>query len=336
MLLKVAPTTTTDLGEFEAVISTESVDREKDVVSADGMVRALHKWNRPVPLSWNHSTKAEDIVGHVNPQSARNVNGEVVINGNVDLASAQGGEAWRSFKSGSVGFSFGYLIPDGGSTDRKGGGRSISELDVFEVTATPTPMNNDTRVLSVKAMASLADRMNAMADEMAAGNADPKKMAARMRALATEMAAAKAMTGSDMSPEDILNMMLMCAQEYIDNAPDSEDATEMQGIVDDLKELVADVDDAADMAEDASGKSARKPRRKTSLQQKADETARAADPLRQKADALALEHASGGESRRKPPRPEKVAPPQFRYSVQELRRRTRDEMLSALSGIEEP
>ena len=62
-----------------------------------------------------------------------------------------GAEAWRSFKNRSVGFSFGYLVPQGGSAKRAGGGRSITSLDIFEVTATPAPMNNDTRVLSTKA-----------------------------------------------------------------------------------------------------------------------------------------------------------------------------------------
>lgn len=149
ILLK-AVVTTTDQGLFEAVISTEAVDREKDVVAADAMVKALSKWNRPIPLAWNHSTNAEDIFGTIDPASVKNVNGEVVAAGQVDFESDVGREAWRSFKSRSIGFSFGYLIPEGGSTKRQGGGRHITELDVFEVTATPTPMNNGTRVLGTK------------------------------------------------------------------------------------------------------------------------------------------------------------------------------------------
>ena len=46
--------------------------------------------------------------------------------------------------------------------------------------------------------------------------------------------------------------MIGQAQEYISNAPDPEDATEMQAILSNLEELVADVDDAADQAEDSS------------------------------------------------------------------------------------
>ena len=56
LMLK-AVATTTDLGRFEAVISTEAVDREKDVVVAATMVSALQAWTltgKKIPLAWNH------------------------------------------------------------------------------------------------------------------------------------------------------------------------------------------------------------------------------------------------------------------------------------------
>lgn len=147
LLLK-ATTTVTDQGVFEAVISTVNIDREKDIVEPDGMVKALRGWNRPIPLAWHHSVKAEDIFGSVDGQSAHVINGEVAVTGQVDLDSKVGKEAWRSMKARNLGFSFGYLIVK--SADRAGGGRHIQELDVFEITATRAPMNNDTRVLSTK------------------------------------------------------------------------------------------------------------------------------------------------------------------------------------------
>lgn len=168
LLLKAA-TTASDQGVFEAVISAASVDREKDVVSPDGMVRALQKWTstgKKIPLAWNHSTRPEDIVGYIDPASAKAVNGEVVASGWIDQSTENGQHAWRLAKSGTLGFSFGYLIPDGGSTKRAGGGRNINELDVYEVTATPTPMNNDTRVLSVKSIEELRRATNALEREL--------------------------------------------------------------------------------------------------------------------------------------------------------------------------
>jgi HK97 family phage prohead protease len=139
----------TDQGVFEAVISTEAIDREKDIVVAQAIVDALRKWNRPIPLAWNHSTEAEDIFGHIDPSSVKEVEGEVVAGGQVDLDSKVGREAWRSFKNRTIGFSFGYLITD--SIKRAEGIREIRGLDVFEVSATATPMNGATRVLPTKA-----------------------------------------------------------------------------------------------------------------------------------------------------------------------------------------
>jgi hypothetical protein len=107
LLLKAVATRTTDQGEFEAVISTSAIDREKDVVEPDAM-RALQAWtvtNKKVPLHWNHRSEPEDIVGHV------------------DLDTERGRQAWRLMKAGSVGFSFGYLVPEGGAKAPPGGGR---------------------------------------------------------------------------------------------------------------------------------------------------------------------------------------------------------------------
>jgi HK97 family phage prohead protease len=59
--------------------------------------------------------------------------------------------------------------------------------------------------------------------------------------------------------------------------------------------------------------------------------ARSVDPLRAQAEAVALEEASGGESLRKPPRKVASKPPDL-LPLKELRQRTRDETLLALSG----
>jgi len=184
-MLKAATHAVTDEGVFEAVISTASIDRELDIVEPAALVAALKKWNRPIPLAWNHSTEAEDIIGSIEPMTAREQNREVVVQGTVDLESKRGAEAWRSFKSGTIGFSYGYLSLE--ATDRKGGGKHHTALDVFEVTATPTPMNNDTRVLSVKA---LEDRVGTL-------EARIKELEGRAVALETSTAATDAKAAVD-------------------------------------------------------------------------------------------------------------------------------------------
>lgn len=175
-LLK-ATTTATDQGKFSAVISAVSVDREGDRVDPDGMVRALKRWasvGKDVPLVWNHSDKAEMVVGGIYPDSAKAVDGEVHVDGWVDLEAKVGAEVWRLVKSGVLGFSFGYLIPDGGASPNQFGGKDINELDVFEATATPTPMNNDTRVTGWKGLKQLAgvtrDQLGALGKERFGGD----------------------------------------------------------------------------------------------------------------------------------------------------------------------
>ena len=150
VLLK-ATTVAADLGEFEAIISTASIDRERDIVDPSAMVRALHQWTRTgkkLPLAWNHSGAAEDQIGHINPESAIETLGEVACTGWIDQSTERGKHAWRLVKSGTLGFSFGYMILD--AVKHADGVREIRALDVFEVSATTTPMNGDTRIVGWK------------------------------------------------------------------------------------------------------------------------------------------------------------------------------------------
>jgi hypothetical protein len=100
LMMKAAVTAATDLGQFEAVISSEAIDREMDIVAAGAMVSALKRWNRPIPLAWHHSTKAEDIFGSIEPKTVRAVGGEVVAQGQVHLDSEVGREALAVVQGG--------------------------------------------------------------------------------------------------------------------------------------------------------------------------------------------------------------------------------------------
>jgi hypothetical protein len=153
-LLKAATTVGTEQGTFTAVISTGDVDLDRDVIEPDAMVTALKKWatyGKLVPLDWNHGKGASDQVGHVDPQTVKAVDGEVVIDGWVDQSTENGAEVWRLVKGGTLGFSFHGAIPHSGVTKRKGGGLHVHELDVLAVTACTGPSNPHTRVLTWKA-----------------------------------------------------------------------------------------------------------------------------------------------------------------------------------------
>lgn len=167
LLLK-ATTVAADEGTFEAVISTASVDRDGDIVEPKAIVAALAKWadlGKLVPLAWDHT---KNVIGHIDPASARVEGQEVVAAGRIDQeATGPNGEnfgelAWRLVKSGTLSFSYGMLIPEGGAKKRAGGGLHITALDMFEVSVIPVaPSNNDTRILSWK---SVEERDRVIAD----------------------------------------------------------------------------------------------------------------------------------------------------------------------------
>jgi HK97 family phage prohead protease len=105
--------------------------------------------DKAIPLHWNHSSDPEDIIGTVDPASMKETSEGLQVNGRLDLEeSAKAREIWRSVKSGAISLSFGYLVKD----ERKGkdGIRVLTELDLFEISLTPAPVNSDTRILSTK------------------------------------------------------------------------------------------------------------------------------------------------------------------------------------------
>lgn len=153
LLLK-AVTTATDKGTFTAVISTATVDRDKDIIEPAAVVASLAKWaalGKLVPLAYKHT---EEVVGHIDPASAAVENNEVVVKGFVDQSTERGQVVWRLVKSGTLSFSFGFLFDTKTGAAKLPGGRyRIKELDVFEISAVPVgPANNDTRVLEWKSI----------------------------------------------------------------------------------------------------------------------------------------------------------------------------------------
>ena len=53
-------------------------------------------------------------------------------------------------RTGSIGLSFGFLVT---KSHNEGDVRMLDEIDLYEISLTPSPMNADTRVLSMKSTA---------------------------------------------------------------------------------------------------------------------------------------------------------------------------------------
>ena len=143
-----ATTTATDqdLGTFEAIVSAWDADREGDVIDRRAFDKTIAAWRasgKSLPLLFEHSAI---VVGAVDPDSIHPTDAGLVVAGEVDRDTDEGRQVWRTIKSGTAGFSIGFMSE---SRPREGG-RELVEIDLLEVSVTSTPMHPSTRALSWK------------------------------------------------------------------------------------------------------------------------------------------------------------------------------------------
>lgn len=280
-------TATTERGEFSAIAAAYTVDRVKDRIIPGAFEKTIAQWRssgKRIPLHWDHKAGPENIIGSVDPARMQEKPGEgLYVEGALDLeGSEKAREAWRLMKSGAMALSFGYLTP----RERKaaGGINELLEIDLFEITVAPHPVNPDTRFIELKS----ADEQREEADRVAR-EAEEAQIPEVPEAPPEEKAAAP-----DLGKE---------LQEVKDRLAQTE-----QTLQDLLKEKADGV---------------------------AQETkSRATDPLRNRADDIALQHLSDGMSRQKPPTQKAAPKPEPSLSLKELKQRCRDQMLAQLSGEE--
>ena len=151
-----APATTTDRGEFRAIGAAYSRDRVGDKIVPGAFARTIEAWRRSgkqLPLHWSHSSTAEDIIGTVDPASMRETDEGLLVEGRLHPEdSSVAREAWRSVKADSIGVSFGYLtVKERKASDAN----ELLEIDLYEISLTPSPANPDARVLSAKSLATI-------------------------------------------------------------------------------------------------------------------------------------------------------------------------------------
>ena len=142
----------TDLGEFTAIAAAYSVDRGKERIVPGAFKNTIDYWQsaeKMIPLHWDHESSPESIIGVVDPASMSETGHGFEVSGRLDLeGSAMAKEAWRSMKANAVALSFGYMVTEGG--EGKDGIYEIKEIDLFEISVTPSPMNPDTRFIDLK------------------------------------------------------------------------------------------------------------------------------------------------------------------------------------------
>ena len=158
-----AKATATEVGEFTAIAAAYSVDRGGERIVPGAFQNTIEKWQasgKQIPLHWDHGGEPDDIIGVVDPQLVKETDVGLMVGGRLDLENSERAkQVWRAMKDNSVALSFGYMVIDGGeSEDEKT--YDLRELDLFEVSVTPAPMNADTKFLSLKSVAHQLDEAN--------------------------------------------------------------------------------------------------------------------------------------------------------------------------------
>jgi len=150
LTLKATTTATdTELGQFEALASAWSADREQDTITGDAFDRSIEAWRRSgknLPLLFEHSST---VVGHIDPHSMYASEEGLVVAGSVDRETEEGQQVWRAIKSGVAGFSIGFMAESRPHKD----GRELYEIDLLEISFTTRPVHGATKVLGWKSLA---------------------------------------------------------------------------------------------------------------------------------------------------------------------------------------
>ena len=104
LAVKAAVSEVTDLGEFEAIAATYDIDRVRDQIVYGAFAKTIAAWRasgKRLPVHWNHSGEAADIIGAVDPATMREIRGKgLFVKGRLDLQDSEvARDAWRSMKN---------------------------------------------------------------------------------------------------------------------------------------------------------------------------------------------------------------------------------------------
>jgi HK97 family phage prohead protease len=156
---KAATAVTTDLGQFTALAAAWTVDRQGERIARGAFSDTIQRWSssgKAVPIHWNHKGEASNVIGSVDPASMKETEQGLYVEGQLDIEDSDTArEVWRSVKRGRVSLSFGFLVK---AAHDEGDVHVLDEIDLFEVSIVAAPANEDTRIISTKAIHGQHDR----------------------------------------------------------------------------------------------------------------------------------------------------------------------------------
>jgi HK97 family phage prohead protease len=127
----------------------------KDRIKFGAFEKTIAAWQasgKRIPVHWAHRGEAKNVIGSIDPATMREVAGlGLYVEGKLDLDDSEvAREAWRSMKDNRVGLSFGYMTV---KSQRRDGFNDLHELDLYEISIAPGPINPQTRILEMKSAA---------------------------------------------------------------------------------------------------------------------------------------------------------------------------------------
>jgi HK97 family phage prohead protease len=128
------------------------VDSQRDVVAKGAFARSIKEWEKrkqSPPMLWMHDSRLPRGVW----SSMKEDNTGLEVHGQLAMKTTAGAEAFELLKMGAVtGLSIGYRpAPSGAKVDSKKNIRTLTDLDLFEVSLVTFPANDSARIRVVKA-----------------------------------------------------------------------------------------------------------------------------------------------------------------------------------------
>lgn len=102
----------------------------------------------------------------------------LLVEGLINLKTAEGQMAYQHISGGSAtGLSIGYVLPPGGRKSNRDGTFTLTDIDLVEISVTPTPANRRARINSVKSFTSKSELVDLL-QEAGLAKAAAKRIAA--------------------------------------------------------------------------------------------------------------------------------------------------------------
>jgi HK97 family phage prohead protease len=162
--LKAGPQDGLDEGQFVAYASVfGNIDSYGDIVTKGAFAKDLQRWEKsgnPIPLLFGHNMSDPDYnIGSVIKAEEDNVG--LKVTAQLDLENPKAKQVYRMLKGRRINqMSFAYDVVDG-STEKVDGQDvyEIRDMKLYEVSVVTVGANQETEILSVKQLPTVADRL---------------------------------------------------------------------------------------------------------------------------------------------------------------------------------